>query len=101
MLVLSACVDGEVNKVGRSSGSDWPFHPKYFSCDHLGMDLVILILWDVPLQEFLVLGLTELVLGIKVDPELEADARLLKAGRHFGVHDAFAGCHPLDISRSD
>ena len=49
----------------------------------------------------LVLRLTEFILGVKVDPQLEANRWFLKAVGHLSMHDTFASSHPLDIAGAD
>ena len=49
----------------------------------------------------LVLRLAKLIFGIKIDPKLESERRLIETARHLCVHDAFASCHPLDVTSTD
>lgn len=49
----------------------------------------------------LVLRLAKLIFGVKIDPKLESERRLIETARHLCVHDAFASCHPLDVTSTD
>ena len=91
----------EVNIVGRCSCNDWPLDIEDVSRHDFGFhSIVIGVHGNVIRKVFLVLGLTELVTGIKIYPKLEAQRRLFKAVGHFGMDDAFTCGHPLYVSRS-
>lgn len=49
----------------------------------------------------LVLRLAELILRVKVDPQLKPDRWLLETIGHLCMHYTFASCHPLNISGTD
>ena len=63
--------------------------------------LMVAVDWYICRFKFLVLGLTELIRCIKIDPQLEAMCWLVKASGHLRMHDPPTSRHPLDVSGSN
>ena len=95
-VALASLVDDKVDEPSGGTGNDRPLNTKDFTRDHLRLNTVpIIAKWDCIRFELLVLGHTELVLGLKVDPELEADGFRVKASRHLSMDNALSSSHPL------
>jgi hypothetical protein len=95
--------EDEVDKVGGSARNNRSFNAKHFTRDNFcgHASLRISEHGNRIRKVLLVLRLAKLIFGVKIDPKLESERGLVKTGRHLCVHDAFASCHPLDISRTD
>ena len=98
MLVSRTFLDDEVDEVGGCSRSDWAFDTENFTSDDFDFHVVVLVDWNLFILEFLVGRWAELVFGIEVQPQLKANRRCVETSRHLCVYDAFASCHPLDVT---
>lgn len=93
----------EVDEVGRGSSLNRPLNVENFPRDYLRLhsNSGVLKSRNFISQVLLVLRVTKLVLSVEVDPQLEAEACLIKAGGHLSVYDSLASGHPLNITRAD
>ena len=98
-VALVDLTEHKVDEVGLSANHDRALHAEDISSDHFGFHAsTVIVDWNVCSLELLVLRLAEFVLGLKVDPQLEAVRPLLEAGRHLCMDNAPASRHPLDVS---
>lgn len=98
LLILVHC---EINKVGWGSCLNRPLYTEYFSSYDFCREAITLIERDLLCLEFLILGLTEFILLLQVDPKLESICRLSEARGHLSMYYSFTSCHPLNVSRTN
>ena len=92
-------VENKVNVVSRSPSNDGSLHPEHFARDDFCSHVVFpFVFWDFVSEEFLISGLAELVLGVKIDPQLETKRLLFKAVRHLRMDYALSSSHPLNVT---
>jgi hypothetical protein len=102
-IIRARLCEPKVDIVSWSTAENRTLNIENFACNDLGShsSILVLICWDICGRKFLIVWLTKLILGLKIDPELESVGCLFEACRHLSVDYAFAGSHPLDISRTD
>ena len=98
---LVGCLEVEIDEVCRCSRHYWTSDTEDVTRNDLRFhSCSIVIDGDCVRRELLVLRFAELVLGLKIYPELEAERVFFETSRHLCMDNPLASRHPLDVTRA-